>query len=110
MVPGMTERERLIANAQRRDWLADTMVSPARMFCLSDRAATSGRWRSVPSSGNWRTDQKLARLLGLPGSLQWRVHGVPVWLACGCFVIATQARSSLRGALLRPNRDSPTLS
>lgn len=30
MVPGMAERERRIADAQRRGWLAEVVVGPAR--------------------------------------------------------------------------------
>jgi hypothetical protein len=31
MVPGMTERERRVADLQRLEWLADAVVGPARV-------------------------------------------------------------------------------
>jgi len=30
MVPGITERERMITDTQRREWLGDALIGPAR--------------------------------------------------------------------------------
>jgi hypothetical protein len=54
MVPGMTERDRRIADAQRLEWLADAVVGPARM---SNASYWPNSGESHPSGrrlGFWR--------------------------------------------------------
>jgi hypothetical protein len=48
MVPGMSERERLAADMQRLEWLADAMLGPGRPSRPRGVAVPSGTRRTVP--------------------------------------------------------------
>jgi hypothetical protein len=48
MVPGMTERERLAADVQRLEWLADAALGPRRFSRPLRPAVPSGRRHTVP--------------------------------------------------------------
>jgi hypothetical protein len=49
MVPGMTERERLAADMQRLEWLADSVVGPSRLPRSPTRDANrAGGNRQIP--------------------------------------------------------------
>ena len=54
MVPGMTERDRRIADAQRLEWLADAVVGPARMSNASNWPISGESHPSVRRLGFWR--------------------------------------------------------
>jgi hypothetical protein len=48
MVPGMTKRERLAADVQRLEWLADATLGPRRLSRLPRPAVPSGNHHTVP--------------------------------------------------------------
>ena len=48
MVPGMSERERLAADMQRLEWLADAMLGPGQLSRPRGSAVPSGTRRTVP--------------------------------------------------------------
>ncbi len=47
MVPGIAERERRVADAQRRDWLADVLVGPAKSVRGLARGPGSSHERGI---------------------------------------------------------------
>jgi hypothetical protein len=47
MVPGMSERERLAADMQRLEWLADVMLGPGQPSRPREPAIPSGTRRTV---------------------------------------------------------------
>lgn len=49
MVPGIVERERRIADAQRRDWLAEALVGPPWTARPLPRGPGSSRGRGLPT-------------------------------------------------------------
>jgi hypothetical protein len=69
MVPGMTERERLAADAQRLEWLADATLRPARISRPARPAVPSGSRSTVPL-GFCRHGCALAHGLG------WRIRTI----------------------------------
>jgi hypothetical protein len=48
MVPGMTERERLVADVQRLEWLADATLGPGGFSRPPRPAVPSGSHYTVP--------------------------------------------------------------
>jgi hypothetical protein len=48
MVPGMTERERLAADVQRLEWLADATLGPGRLSRPARPAVPSGSRYATP--------------------------------------------------------------
>ena len=48
MVPGMSERERLAADMQRLEWLADALLGPRQLSRPRRPAVPSGTRRTVP--------------------------------------------------------------
>lgn len=55
MVPGMTERDRLVSDMQRLEWLSDAVLGPARFAhepTPPSRDFTGNR-RPVPPLGVW---------------------------------------------------------
>ena len=64
MVPGMTERERLAADARRLAWLADATLGPARIGGTAHVPSVAGTPRPVFPIGIWRRGLSSARVLG----------------------------------------------
>jgi hypothetical protein len=63
MVPGMTERERRIADMQRLAWLADATLGPTRIgFSSAEPASPKPRF-ALPIA-LWRHGLSSARVLG----------------------------------------------
>jgi hypothetical protein len=54
MVPGMTERDRRIADVQRLEWLADAVVGPAPISNTSHWPIRGESHPSVRRLGLWR--------------------------------------------------------
>jgi hypothetical protein len=48
MVPGMTERDRLVAEVQRLEWLADATLGPRRLSRARRPTVPSGSRYTVP--------------------------------------------------------------
>ena len=53
MVPGMTERERLIADMRRLEWLSDAVIGPARMSYESGLPEIAAVSSSASRSSVW---------------------------------------------------------
>jgi hypothetical protein len=54
MVPGIAERERRIADAQRRDWLAEVVVGPAKTASGLARGPGPSPVRGISRLSHWR--------------------------------------------------------
>jgi hypothetical protein len=64
MVPGMTERDRRIADMQRLAWLADATVGPTRIGFSATTPAPSPKPRWALPIALWRHGLASARVLG----------------------------------------------
>jgi hypothetical protein len=76
MVPGMTERERLSASAQRLDWLSDATAGPGRLFCLANRAPTGTQQGAEGPVSRWQRGRLMARTLGCSAA-RWAASPLP---------------------------------
>jgi hypothetical protein len=56
MVPGMTERDRHIADAQLLDWLAEARLGPTRLTRGPDRIVQAGPKLPGLVPGHWRRE------------------------------------------------------
>jgi hypothetical protein len=61
MVPGIAERERRIADAQRRDWLAEVVVCPAKTSSRLARGPGPSPARGISRLSHWRRRLPRAR-------------------------------------------------
>jgi hypothetical protein len=64
MVPGMTERDRRIADMVRLTWLADATVGPTRIGFAATKSAASPKPRWALPTALWRHGLASARILG----------------------------------------------
>lgn len=66
MVPGMTERDRLVADTQRLEWLSGAGIGPARRTYepAPPRADFSGNGLPVLPLGVWRRGRSPAMVPG----------------------------------------------
>jgi hypothetical protein len=64
MVPGMTERERLAADVQRMEWLADARLGPARVSWPLARGGATASPRPTLPLGLWRRGIASALVFG----------------------------------------------
>jgi hypothetical protein len=64
MVPGMTERERLAADARRLEWLADATLGPTRIGIAMHEPTKVSMPRPALPIGIWRRGLSSARILG----------------------------------------------
>jgi hypothetical protein len=65
MVPGIAERERRIADAQRRDWLAEVLVGPAKTASGLAHGPGPSSARGISTLNHWRRLLPAARNLQL---------------------------------------------
>ena len=65
MVPGMTERDRLVADTQRLEWLSGAGIGPARSNyeTRSQRAASAGNASSSSAPGSMAAGRSPAMAL-----------------------------------------------
>jgi hypothetical protein len=64
MVPGMTERDRHIADAQLLDWLADARLGPTQLHRSPDRNVHAGPKLPGVVPSHWRREFHVAFNVG----------------------------------------------